>query len=364
MTPSDDDPAAAVHGARDLPSVRLDAYNAELNDPSGEGFLGDRASNRAFVTMLDDWRERVRRGAGGEDPLEEALGEERSTHEIKRGELDALLQAADKDPEAAGLVHSAIEDFAQEMAAVVRRFLRLPAWRDTERIAVGGGFLEARVGLMAVGRVGILLKAGSEPVRMTPVSRHPDEAALCGAPHLAPLEVLRGFDAILAVDIGGTNMRAGLVALGEVSDLSRARVVATERWRHADEAPDRDEAVARLAGMLRSLTGRAEEKGLRLAPFVGVGCPGLIMPDGTIERGGQNLPGGNWEGRNFHLPDALAGALPRIAGRRSVVVIHNDAVVQGLSETPVMQDVERWGVLTVGTGLGNARFSNRPRQQA
>ena len=30
-----------------------------------------------------------------------------------------------------------------------------------------------------------------------------------------------------------------------------------------------------------------------------------------------------------------------------------------LSEVPVMQDVKRWGVLTIGTGLGNARFTNR-----
>jgi hypothetical protein len=46
------------------------------------------------------------------------------------------------------------------------------------------------------------------------------------------------------------------------------------------------------------------------------------------------------------------------------VVMHNDAVVQGLSELPFMQDVEHWGVLTVGTGLGNACFSNRklPRE--
>ena len=28
-------------------------------------------------------------------------------------------------------------------------------------------------------------------------------------------------------------------------------------------------------------------------------------------------------------------------------------------EVPFMQDVERWGVLTIGTGLGNARFTNR-----
>jgi hypothetical protein len=39
--------------------------------------------------------------------------------------------------------------------------------------------------------------------------------------------------------------------------------------------------------------------------------------------------------------------------------MHNDAVVQGLSEVPHMKDVEHWGVFTIGTGLGNARFTNR-----
>jgi hypothetical protein len=37
--------------------------------------------------------------------------------------------------------------------------------------------------------------------------------------------------------------------------------------------------------------------------------------------------------------------------------------VQGLSEVPFMQDVERWGVLTIGTGLGNARFTNRRKDK-
>jgi len=39
--------------------------------------------------------------------------------------------------------------------------------------------------------------------------------------------------------------------------------------------------------------------------------------------------------------------------------MHNDAVVQGLSELPYMSDLQRWGVFTVGTGLGNAQFKNR-----
>ena len=42
--------------------------------------------------------------------------------------------------------------------------------------------------------------------------------------------------------------------------------------------------------------------------------------------------------------------------------MHNDGVAQGLSEVPFMQDVERWGVLTIGTGLGNARFTNRKKE--
>ena len=30
---------------------------------------------------------------------------------------------------------------------------------------------------------------------------------------------------------------------------------------------------------------------------------------------------------------------------------------------PFMQDVDRWGVLTIGTGLGNARFTNRKKEK-
>jgi hypothetical protein len=41
------------------------------------------------------------------------------------------------------------------------------------------------------------------------------------------------------------------------------------------------------------------------------------------------------------------------------VIMHKDAVVQGLSEAPFMPDVTCCGVLTIGTGLGNARFATR-----
>jgi hypothetical protein len=39
--------------------------------------------------------------------------------------------------------------------------------------------------------------------------------------------------------------------------------------------------------------------------------------------------------------------------------MHNDAVGQGLGAAPFLDHFARWGVLTIGAGLGNARFSNR-----
>ena len=110
--------------------------------------------------------------------------------------------------------------------------------------------------------------------------------------------------------------------------------------------------------MLRAQIKRSEKKQLRLAPFIGIGCPGLINETGTIERGGQNLPG-NWESSNFNLPCLIRDAIPEIGGETTHVWLHNDAVVQGLSEVPSMRKVEHWGVLTIGTGLGNAHFTTR-----
>jgi hypothetical protein len=56
---------------------------------------------------------------------------------------------------------------------------------------------------------------------------------------------------------------------------------------------------------------------------------------------------------------SLRALIPKIGDEETSLVMHNDAVIQGLSAVPYMKDVERWGVLTIGTGLGNARFTNR-----
>lgn len=329
--------------------VTVSSYNLELRDK--DGFIGDRASRRAFRDKLDDWRERL--GRLDADPFGDV-----ETAELSKKQLDKALQG--EDTEAAALVHGAIEDFAQELAGVIRRFRRMKGWEKVERIAVGGGFRNSRIGELAIARTGLLLKADGIAIALRPIRHHPDEAGLIGAAHLMPAWMLAGHDGLLAIDIGGTNIRAGVVALNlnKAADLSKAEVWKSELWRHADDDPARTAAVDTLAGMLKDLIARAEKEGLQLAPVIGIGCPGLIEADGSIARGGQNLPGGNWESEHFNLPAALMKAIPQIGGHETLVVIHNDAVVQGLSEVPDMQDVTEWGVVTIGTGLGNASYVN------
>ena len=65
----------------------------------------------------------------------------------------------------------------------------------------------------------------------------------------------------------------------------------------------------------------------------------------------------------FNLPASLTEAIPQIGEHDTAVLMHNDGVAQGLSEVPFMQDVDHWGVLTIGTGLGNARFTNRRKNK-
>ena len=341
--------AIAQHGATLLPSVEVDAYNAELRD--SEGFIGDRASNRAFRSILQDWRERLRQV--DDDPLGDV-----ATEEVSKKKLDKII--TEGDPEAAGFVHGVIEEFAQEFVAVVHRLLRLKAWQDTERIVVGGGFSKSRVGELVIGRTAVILKGEGRPIDIVPIRHDPDEAGLIGAVHLAPSWMFEGHDGMLAVDIGGTNIRAGIVELNleKHPDCSAARVWSSELWRHGDEKTTRAKAVNHLAGMLNEMIERAEKKHFRLAPLVGIGCPGLITKAGSIRRGGQNLPG-NWENKRFNLPRELLKQIPRIGKHEAVFLMHNDAVVQGLSQLPLMKDVRHWGILTIGTGLGNARFTNR-----
>src|SRR5579871_2350128 len=290
------------HGALRLPSVEVDSYNLELKG-SGGSFLGDRASKKGLRQHLDEMRKALRKL--GKDPFGDV-----PTEKISKKALDSAIDAKDQD--ACGVVLGVIEAFASELAHVTARFLKTAEWRGTSCIAVGGGLRESEVGIRAIARAGVMLATEGERAELSPIHHHPDDAGLIGAIHLAPAWMLKGHDIIFAVDIGGTNIRAGTVApnLKKAPDGSKAQVLEREIWRHADDAPKRDEAIDELTAMLKRLIKHAGRNGLTPAPFVGVGCPGKIEPDGAIDRGAQNLPG-NWESARFNLPQRLTEAIPR-----------------------------------------------------
>jgi len=336
------------NGASELPSVFVTSYNLEARDE--DGFVGDRARRGAIFDHLEELRTALREH--GEDPIETP------SEELKKKDLDAILTS--EDAEAAALIHSAVEKYADSLASVVRRFGRFKAWSAVERIVVGGGFRQSRVGELAIGRAAIMLRTQGSRIELVPIRHHPDEAGLIGNVHIAPKWMFAAFDSLVAVDIGGSNIRAGIVELRQdkATDLSKAHVFEFELWRHADEKTNRDQAVQRLGEMLRNQIKLANQAGLKVAPFIGIGCPGIIQPDGTIDRGAQNLPG-NWESSRFNLIDSVRQTVPTIGEHETMVTMHNDAVIQGLSEVPFMLDVRSWGVLTIGTGLGNASYENR-----
>ncbi|EJC71444.1 hypothetical protein Rleg5DRAFT_7306 [Rhizobium leguminosarum bv. viciae WSM1455] len=359
MAKSSSDPreinAPLAHGALNLPLVTIDDYNNELRDK--DGFVGDNANKKTFQQKLDDWRKRIRKV--GNDPIGKT-----ATEKLSKKKIDAILKG--DDLAAAALVMGAVEDFAQDFADVIGKFLKDKRWGKTERIVVGGGFRRSHFGELSIARTMVILKAAGIDVEVVPIVHHPDEAGLIGAIHLMPRWMFKGHEAILAVDIGGTNVRAGVVQFGkdDVPNFADASVWDSAIWRHADDEPSRTATIEKLAAMLRDLIGKAEKANLKPAPIIGIACPGIIKADGSIERGGQNLPGGNWESDSFNLPAALMKAIPEIGDDSTFVMMHNDGVVQGLSQIPFMNDVSRWAVLTIGTGLGNAHFTNREGTKA
>ena len=337
--------AFPCHGAPHLPAVSVASYNVELK--ANGAFVGDKASKTAFFEHIDAWRAVARKN--GKDPFGKV-----ATRELSKKTLDRLLSRGKS--EAAGIVHSALEDFANALVDVIKRF-RADAWRDISRIAIGGGFRSSRLGELAIGRAQSLLAEKSLPIVLQPIRHHPDEAGVIGTVHLVPAWILAGFDSALGVDIGGGSIRCGIVGFkfSKIGHVSKARIVESLQWRHRDDEASRTAVIDELSNMLSRLIKRAHKRRLRLAPYIGVGCPGRIELDGRIDRGAQNLPG-DWAVPRFHLPNEIRKRVLAIDGVQPVVLMHNDAVVQGLSELPRMRGENAWGILTIGTGLGNAAF--------
>lgn len=337
------------HGANVLPAVDVESYNIELREK--RRFVGDRANKQAFNALVEKWRKLI------EDRSDEKLSEF-SFRKLNRKKLEQILMKGDAD--AAGVVQAAIDDFAKRLADVIERYLKQPDWKRTELIFIGGGMSGSRIGELAIGRAQARLYERKISLKLEVIRSDPDEAGLMGAAFLAPAWIFKGYDAILAADIGGTNMRAGIVELGRSKKgaIQKMKVLRSSIWEHAEDDPEREEAVEKLVGMLRRLVRWSAKNKIRLAPFIGIGCPGRIRMDGAIDRGAQNLPG-NWEAGRFNLPALVSEGVAVVPGERTAVVMHNDAVVQGLSELPRIGSTRHWAVLTIGTGLGNAKFRMR-----
>ncbi len=80
--PEDAPTVLLAHGGKVLSLVAVDAWPTQRRGVP-DGFLGDRASCRAFQAILDGWRDRVSRP--GDDPL----GDEPS-EEISKKQLDKI----------------------------------------------------------------------------------------------------------------------------------------------------------------------------------------------------------------------------------------------------------------------------------
>ncbi len=137
---------------------------------------------------------------------------------------------------------------------------------------------------------------------------------------------------VLAIDLGGTRIRAGLV---DREGRVRAR---RETPTQAREGPD--SVIGRMVALARELLSEAEGS----VRAVGVGAPGPLDPEAGVILSAPNLPG--WRG--VPLRDRLEEALGL------PVFLGNDANVAALAEA-------RWGAgrglrhlvyLTVSTGIG------------
>jgi hypothetical protein len=102
-----------MHGAQLLPTVEVDSRNLAIEGE--ERYVGDRARRVSFAAILDKWRKPLRKL--GDDPFGE-----KPSDEISKKKLDSHLTEGDID--AAIVVHSAVEDFAQQLPNVIRRFLK------------------------------------------------------------------------------------------------------------------------------------------------------------------------------------------------------------------------------------------------
>src|SRR5690606_31435219 len=140
----------------------------------------------------------------------------------------------------------ALEEYARALAAVVRSFIAQPDWAGVRDIVLGGGFPDHEAGRLAIRRAARLLKLARSGVRLRVLAHDSDEGGLLGWVQLAPSAALRR-QAFLAVDIGGTNVRCGIVGPRPARD--RTRGPARASWStHSGAMPTTAPRASRRCG--------------------------------------------------------------------------------------------------------------------
>lgn len=141
----------------------------------------------------------------------------------------------------------------------------------------------------------------------------------------------------VAVDLGGTNIKAAIV------DKEKGIIEQTSTPTHAELG--RDHLLDRISATIRDLVSRHEVIG------VGMGLPGMVNLEQTIVRNPPNLPG--WE---------TVHAAEEISKRTNLSCrIENDANIAALGSLHfgVGQQYNHFIIITLGTGVGGGIIINK-----
>ncbi len=147
----------------------------------------------------------------------------------------------------------------------------------------------------------------------------------------------------IGIDLGGTNIAAGLV------DEAGKIIVSIKRPTKSSRG--RDAVISDMCHMCGELIAEAEKRGLPRPTAVGVGVPGVVDKGMALTHRIPNL-GHGWD----KLP--LKRLMEEITGLK--VWIDNDANLAALAEhkSGALQGAENGILLTLGTGIGGGFILN------
>ncbi len=147
--------------------------------------------------------------------------------------------------------------------------------------------------------------------------------------------------AVIGVDLGGTNLRSALLSPeGDLLDKHSEATYAFEGWK---------KVIRRLIENIKRQQDSAGKKGLRIAA-VGVGAPGIIQSDTGVVVKSPNFP--DWNNLPLKNELELALGLP--------VTVENDANAAALGEQwrGAGKGIGSMILLTLGTGVGGGIVLN------